>query len=202
DRGHHAIDIAEHAVALPLAFRLVTENDLVAVFVQVAAALAERVVDRAYVFRFARHEEPARAGAVSVGKFLEPLRRVVLRIDRHGDEEEVAAHLVAELVLHLCQPRRSDWADVRATRINEVDDDGLAFEQIVVEAHGLPVLGDYRQIGEITFPPVMPLRLRRLWDGDCQSRERGDAGQKMPRHFFSSPGKLPKSAGGTLRLEC
>src|SRR5262249_10342765 len=125
DRDDEAVEVAEEVVALPLAFALVAEHDLVAMFGQARAPLAELVVDRPYVLRLSRHEEPSRAGAEGFGILVEPLRRIVLGIDRHGDEEEVAADLLAELFFNLRQSRGGDRADVLAARIDEVDDDGL-----------------------------------------------------------------------------
>src|SRR5262249_2033726 len=125
---------------------------------QAPAPFAELVVDRPYVLRFAGDESPSRTGAKRLGIVLEPLRRIALGIDRHRDEEEIAAHLLAELVLHLPQSHRGDRANVLAARIDEVDDDDLAFEEIVVKAHRLSILRDHRQVGEVAFPPMAALR--------------------------------------------
>src|SRR5262245_45894593 len=141
DRHDEAAYIAEYIVPLPLAGRIIAEHDLVAVIAQYFAALAELVIDRPDVLRLSGHEGPSGAGAERPGILLEPLGRIVLRVDRHRNHEDVAAHEVAELLLDLRHAGGRQRADVAAAGVDEADDDDLALDQVVVEPHRLAVLG-------------------------------------------------------------
>ena len=119
----------------------------------VPATVAELGADRFDVFRLSRQKLPSRAGVERIGERLEHLRRIVLGIDAQRNKEDIATQSVAQLVLHLRQPRRLDRAEVRATCVNKADHHDPALDQIVVEAQGLAILGDDRSVGEIIRVP-------------------------------------------------
>ena len=63
-------------------------------------------------------------------------------------DEDVAAHAVAQQVLHLAQVLADDRAGLGAAGEEEVDQDHAVVDQIGIEAEGLPVLVDHRRVGD------------------------------------------------------
>ena len=81
--------------------------------------------------------QPGRSVEVA-GVLLELFRRVVLRIDRQRDDEDVAADAIAEHLLHPHQVRGGPRTRARAAGEHEVDEDFPALDEVVVEAHRRP----------------------------------------------------------------
>ncbi len=75
-------------------------------------------------------------------------------INADGVKENVFAHAVAQLLLHLEKARGFERACVHAMGIDEVDYYALALEQIVVKADFDTILRDQRYIGKIVRAPA------------------------------------------------
>src|SRR5215469_6396558 len=150
------VEIAEHRSPLPIPYRIVAEHDFVAVIAQIAvAAVAEFVIDGSDVRHFSGQKQPTRSDVESVGKCLHPLRRIVFWIDRHGNEEEVASDCTIKLVLQLRHLGCRERTEILATRVDEADDDDLAFNDVVIKIQCSAVLVDYGHVGEVVrSPPV------------------------------------------------
>src|SRR6185436_14856236 len=129
------------------------------------------------------------------GVLLEDGRRVVLRIDRQRDDEDIAADAIAEQVLHPRQVRGGPRTRAGAAGEREVDQDLLAFHQVVVEAHRPAVVCLQRQVRKV--PPhalgarrlaIERWRLRRRLGRDAgpPGHQRADRGHPEPRERMAS----------------
>ena len=155
-------------------------RNLVAMLAQAAlrAAIAELRVDRIYVVRLPGQKLPSRGACLErIGIGLEHVRRIVLGIDGDRNEEDITPDGVTEPVLHLCQPRRFNGTKFGAARVDKVHHHDPAFDQVVVEAQRLSVLGNHRHVGEVAGAPAVDLGLR-------HARHREDH-----RHQTGNPGK-------------
>src|SRR5690606_21234338 len=88
--------------------------------------------------------------------------------ERDGVEEDVAADAAVEQLLDLDQVRRHRHADAVTGGVDEVDDDLLVFDEVVVEAHGLPGVGDELDVGQAAL-------LEALAGGERVAPEEGQA---------------------------
>jgi hypothetical protein len=100
-----------------------------------------------------RQEEPAGAHLEFFRVFLEHLGRVVFGVDGDRIDEDVAADPVTQDPLHLEHPGRLQRARIRTAGVDEVDCHHLALDEIVEEAHLLPLVGDQRDVGEVIGSP-------------------------------------------------
>src|SRR5262247_2828120 len=182
DSHDDSVKVAEQVVPPPTARRVIAKHDLVAVLADVPHFLAQLAVDRPNVLQLSGEERPAGTGVKRVGISFELVRRIVLRIDGDGIEEDVTTHAVAQLFLHLGQPRRRDRAEVRARREDEAEKHQLALDQVIIEPQRLPILGDDRQVGEIAFPPRSALRLRSAREQNDHARKQRDARLNRSTH--------------------
>jgi hypothetical protein len=69
-------------------------------------------------------------------------------VDADRVEEDVLAHARAEQALQLREPRGLERAFVGAARVDDVERDRFALQQVVVEAHRLAVLVTSGTFGE------------------------------------------------------
>src|SRR3954452_8771857 len=88
-----------------------------------------------------------------LGIRLQRRRGVPFGIDAQRVKEDIASEMVAQDLLYLCEARGLERTGVAALGIHQVDDEPLAFQQIVVEAYCLPVLSRERNVGEVIGSP-------------------------------------------------
>ena len=75
-------------------------------------------------------EEPAVArDTLSLGIVTQFLRRVVLRIEREGDDRHILPDLGPEFLRHLVHPRCEPRTNRRAAGIDEINQYQLSFER-------------------------------------------------------------------------
>src|SRR5215467_15518474 len=150
------VEIAENRSPLPVPYRIIAEHDFVAMIAQIpVAAVAELAVDDPDVRQLSGQKQPTRSDVECVGERLQPLRRIVFWIDRHGNKEEVASNRTIELILDLRHFGCGERTEILATCIDEADDDDLPFNHVVIKIQSSPVLVDHRQVGEVVrAPPV------------------------------------------------
>src|SRR4051794_34709866 len=88
-----------------------------------------------------------------LGIRLQRRRGVPFGIDAQRVKEDIASEMVAQDLLYLCEARRLERTGVAALGVHQVDDEPLALQKVVVEAHGLPVLSRERNIREVIGSP-------------------------------------------------
>ncbi len=88
--------ITEWIVALPFAGHTIAEQNLVAVFVQRAAAIAKPVADELDIFGHAGQEQPPWACPHGFCVFFKTFGRVVFRVNADGIKEDLAPDAVAK----------------------------------------------------------------------------------------------------------
>src|SRR5262249_42022212 len=148
------VEIVKYRSPLPVPSGIIAEHDLVAMIAQIpVAAVAELVIDGSDVRHLSGQKQPTRSDVECVGECLHPLRRIVFRIDRHGNEEEVASDCTIKLVLQLRHLGCSERTEILATRVDEADDDDLAFDHVVITIQWSAVLVDYGPVGEVVRSP-------------------------------------------------
>src|SRR5262252_6855854 len=141
------VEIAEYRSPLPVPYCIIAKHDFVAMIAQTAvAAVAELVIDGSDVRYLSGQKQPTRSDVECVGECLHPLRRIVFWIDRHGNEEEVASDCTIKLVLQLRHLGCRERTEILATRVDEADDDDLAFDHVVIKIQCSAILVDYRHV--------------------------------------------------------
>src|SRR2546427_1512986 len=108
-----------------------------------------------------------RSGTSSQGRRRTPARsehhrRVLIGRERDGVEEDVPADPIAEELLDLDEVRGGDGARaIGAGRVHEIDDDLAAFDQVLVEADRLAVVGDQGHVREmVALEPLSRIHAR------------------------------------------
>src|SRR5262249_33455983 len=132
--------------------------------------VAELVIDGSDVRYLSGQKQPTRSDVECVGECLHPLRRIVFWIDRNGNEEEVASDCTIKLVLQLRHLGCSERTEILATRVDEADDDDLAFDHVVIKSQCSAILVDYGHVGEVVRPPSVPWPLGRGLRGGSRLR--------------------------------
>src|SRR5215831_1433730 len=160
------VEIAVHRSPLPVPYCIIAEHDFVAMLAQIpVAAVAKLVIDGSDVGRLSGQKQPARSDVEGVGERLHPLRCIVFRIDRHGNEEEVAPDGTIKLICELRHSGRGERTEVLATRIDEAHNYDLAFDHVVIKIQRSPILVDHRHVGEVVRSP--PVAWRYVWRFRC-----------------------------------
>src|SRR5262245_43218901 len=108
--------------------------------------------DELDVVLLAGAKQPAWPDVELLGGGLEHGGRILRGVDADRVEEDVAAHAVAEKLLHLVQPRRLERALILAAGVDEVDRDFLALEQIVIEMNRRAVLRGQQDVRKVNRP--------------------------------------------------
>src|SRR5215510_14581183 len=70
-------------------------------------------------------------------------------INADGIKEDVPAYAVAQLLLHLRQPRCFERTRILAGGVDQINGHDFAFDQIVIEMNSLPILGNEFDVGEM-----------------------------------------------------
>ena len=135
---------------------------LVRVFDGVGVGKAERFAQTFDVVGCAGQERPARADVVRPRVACEHHRRVLIGRERDGVEEDVPADPIAEELLDLDEVRGGDGARaIGAGRVHEIDDDLAVFDQVLVEADRLAVVGDQGHVREmVALEPLSRIHAR------------------------------------------
>ncbi len=109
---------------------------------------AEPLAEHLDIIARAGEEQPAGPDIERLGIGLQFLRRIGLGLEADRVHEDVAADTVAEQFLYVREILRHPGADVAAIREHEIDQDDLVLHQIVIEAHGFPLVRPKLGIGE------------------------------------------------------
>src|SRR6185369_2639967 len=106
---------------LPKTFRFITDNNDVCMIVFGFDVLAELVEGPIDVLFFTGEKDPTRAGMKSAAVFLQPGRRVGLRIDTHRNQERVFPQTIAEGLLHSFEIPADGRTDTGASGKESID---------------------------------------------------------------------------------
>src|SRR5258708_39573404 len=101
------------------------------------ALVAERGVDQSDITWLSGQKQPSWPSGECFGKTFEPFWRNALRIDGQRNQENIATYALAQLLLHLRNPRRRERADVRTVPIDDADQHSLAIDFLVIQCQRL-----------------------------------------------------------------
>src|SRR6185369_17000344 len=99
---------------------------------------------------FSSEERPARPDVIFLRIRFEQFGRVMCRIDRDRNKEDILPHPITQKFLKLDQSRGLEWTVVLAGRVDKLERHNLTFNKIVVEANLLAVLRDQLNVWKVT----------------------------------------------------
>src|SRR6185312_3724216 len=138
----------------------------------------EFLTDQINIRLLAGEEEPSWAGVIFFRVRLQHRRGITLGINSDGVKENVLAHAVSQNFLGLDQPRCFQRAGVNAVGVNKIDSYSFSFQQVIIKMYDLAILGDKRNVGEITCAPAGPAGFSNLAVQNQNGGSKDDCGHK------------------------
>src|SRR5262249_19728322 len=108
---------------------------------------SQRLKQLLYFGPAARNEGPSGSRVEPGGKLLQALGHISDRVHADRNQLHVPAGAVTQFLLYLSERGRERWAYRRASRKDEVDDDGPAFHEVGIESKFVLILIIDRDIG-------------------------------------------------------